>query len=96
MRIVNSTKCVLFALVVSALSACAISASRMTNVSVGMAREDVIRTLGKPDGTGVNGDKEYLNYRLMENGWTDWEPTPYSVVLQNGKVVTFGRESQVK
>jgi len=71
------------------------TAYKISDIRTGMSRAEVVTVLGNPAGTGVDGDREYLNYKLLESAH-DWGPTPYTVVLQDGKVVSFGRHGQVR
>jgi hypothetical protein len=87
-------RAILVTLALLFLASCATSAKRVADINAGMTKAEVVRILGTPDGSGLDGDKEYLNYRLMENIWTDWVPTSYTVVLQNGQVVSYGRHGQ--
>lgn len=74
------------------LMGCA-TAGAINSISVGMSKEDVIKKMGQPVSTSAKEGREYLNYQLSETstqayyGWT----TPYAVVLQDGKVVSYGR-----
>jgi hypothetical protein len=81
-------------LAVTLLSSCAKNASSMDRISVGMTKADVVRTLGEPVGTGVRNGWEYLEYRMPDRGWMNWESRPYTIVLQDGRVVTYGRKLQ--
>lgn len=79
-----------------AVSGCAASASKLSSLRPGMTKQEVVSIMGTPDGEGLDGDRAYMNYRLFENRMTDFEPSPYTVVLKDGKVVSYGRESQVR
>ena len=81
---------------VLAVSGCAASANKLSSLRPGMTKQEVVSVLGTPDGEGLDGDRSYMNYRLFENRMTDWEPSPYTVVLKDGKVISYGRENQVK
>jgi phosphatidylserine/phosphatidylglycerophosphate/cardiolipin synthase-like enzyme len=83
-------------LLVLLLSSCALSVSHVADVSVGMTKENVIGALGQPDKTNVNGNWEFLNYRVMESGWLNWGSAPYTVVLRDGKVINSGKSAQMK
>jgi len=69
------------------LAACTTSSSRLNNVSVGMARDEVIQKLGKPASTSASKDVEFLNY-VFFNGLRE---QPYYVRLREGKVDAFGK-----
>jgi hypothetical protein len=76
------------ALVVT-LSAC-VTGERMRSIREGMSKDEVIATLGNPDGFQRSGDDEALRYtnRLI-SGWS-WDRADYNVILRNGRVVEYG------
>jgi outer membrane protein assembly factor BamE (lipoprotein component of BamABCDE complex) len=80
---------VVFALL---LVGCA-TANKISDVRMGLTREEVIGILGKPVSVSAQGGCEYLNYSLSETdndamrGWT----RPYYVRLVNGRVESYGR-----
>jgi hypothetical protein len=55
-----------------------------------MTKEQVIRTLGKPDGYQKLGDYEVLKYanKLM-SGWS-WDRADYYAILKKGRLVEYG------
>jgi hypothetical protein len=73
----------------TALSACA-TGERMQIIREGMPKDEVIATLGNPDGFQRNGEYEALRYtnRLM-SGWS-WDRADYNVILRDGRVVEYG------
>jgi outer membrane protein assembly factor BamE (lipoprotein component of BamABCDE complex) len=60
---------------------------------MGMTKDEVVTTIGKPTSISAKDNTEYLNYRFSETddhafyGIT----TPYFVRLINGKVDSYGR-----
>lgn len=64
--------------------------SQMSQVDVGMGRDQVLSIMGRPDGDRVVGTSEALTYsnRLM-SGW-GWDRADYHVVLTDGRVVAYG------
>ncbi len=77
---------------VTIIAGCA-TAQKINNVQVGMSKEQVITTMGKPASVSAKGGVEYLNYSLSE---TDDQAfygitSPYYVRLVNGIVDAFGR-----
>jgi hypothetical protein len=72
------------------LAGCVTGERVRQGIREGMTKEQVIATLGNPDGFKPNGDYEALTYtnRLI-SGWS-WDRTDYTVILQNGKVVQYG------
>lgn len=71
------------------LSGCA-TGEMMGSIREGMAKEEVISTLGNPDGFQRSGEYEALQYtnRLI-SGWS-WDRTDYTVIFKNGRVVEYG------
>lgn len=84
-------KYLMIALLSLLLTACA-TGEKIGDLSPGMSREQVIQTLGKPDGDAVNGKNELLTYsnRLM-SGWS-YDRADYKVVLEDNKVVQYGAD----
>jgi hypothetical protein len=80
-------------LVLAALLGGCATAPRMTRLSLGMTKPEVIRILGKPVSSSATDGVEYLNYRLSETGNDrTWDVTkPYFVQLKDGKVTAWGR-----
>lgn len=73
------------------LTACT-TGEKISDLSPGMTRDQVIKTLGKPDGDAVSGKNELLTYsnRLM-SGWA-YDRADYKVVLEDNKVVQYGAD----
>ena len=63
---------------------------KITRLDAGMSREQVISTLGKPDGFQTLGEYDAIKYtnRLM-SGFS-WDRGDYFVILKNGKVIEYG------
>jgi hypothetical protein len=63
---------------------------QMSQVDVGMSRDQVLGIMGRPDGDRVVGTSEAMTYsnRLM-SGW-GWDRADYHVVLTEGRVVAYG------
>ena len=82
-------KVILASAALLAISGC-VTGNKMTQVSSGMTKDEVIKLLGNPDGFDSEGGYETLTYsnRLM-SGWS-WDRGDYVVVLQDGKVVRYG------
>lgn len=74
------------------LAGCA-TAHKISQVKLGMTREQVIKVMGPPASTSAKGSCEYLNYSLSETddqafvGITE----PYYVRLVDGRVDSYGR-----
>ncbi len=69
------------------LSACATPKSRVSDISSGMTRDEVIQTLGKPVSTSAGEDVEFLNYVLSDGH----RQQAYYVRLRQGKVDAAGK-----
>ena len=69
------------------LAACSTPKSRLSNVSPGMTRDEVIQTLGKPVSTSSGEDVEFLNYILSDGR----KKQTYYVRLRQGKVDAAGK-----
>jgi hypothetical protein len=69
--------------------ACA-TGEKIQSIREGMPKDEVIATLGNPDGFQRNGEYEALRYtnRLM-SGWS-WDRADYNVILRDGRVVEYG------
>ena len=67
-----------------------VTGEQMASVREGMSKDEVLSTLGNPDGFQRSGDYEALRYtnRLI-SGWS-WDRTDYTVILKNGRVVEYG------
>jgi hypothetical protein len=80
------------------LIGCATSSKRMNDLSVGMTKAEVIKTLGQPESTSANSGVEYMVYNLSIRIARPGEalaPIPitdkYFVRLVGGKVESYGR-----
>jgi hypothetical protein len=67
-----------------------VTGEKMARLDPGMTKNQVIETLGKPDGFESRGEYEALKYsnRLM-SGFS-WDRGDYFVILKEGKVVEYG------
>ena len=86
-------KKIIFLLLCLGLFGCA-TAYRMNSVSLGMSKEQVLEVMGEPVSTSAAiGGMEYLNYKLYETRLDRFHDisTPYTVYLQDGKVISYGR-----
>jgi hypothetical protein len=63
---------------------------KMSRMSPGMAKPEVISNLGNPDGYKRIGDYEVLTYtHRLVTGWA-WDRADYHIVLKDGKVEAYG------
>lgn len=67
------------------------TAADIDKLRAGMSKEEVVKTLGTPDDTAMDADKdqETLTYKKMR-GVISWLPKLYDVTLRTGKVVKWG------
>ena len=72
------------------LAGCVTGEKVRGGIREGMTKDQVIATLGQPDGFKRSGDAEALQYtnRLI-SGWS-WDRTDYTVILENGHVTQYG------
>jgi len=86
-------KKLLIGLLCLGLCGCA-TAKKLNLVSLGMSKQDVIKTIGKPSSVSAIEGTEYLNYSLSETADDDFygRYTPYYVCIRDGKVVSYGRK----
>jgi hypothetical protein len=78
---------------ITLLAGCASSSAKLDRVQNGMTRDAVISLLGRPDGTRVRGNSEYLTYYLTLDQATGEQP--YLVRLVDGEVDRVGRFVQL-
>ncbi len=78
---------------VTLVAGCASSSAKLDRVQTGMTRDAVIAQLGRPDGTRVRGNSEYLIYYLTLDQATGEQP--YLVRLVDGEVDRIGRFVQL-
>jgi hypothetical protein len=71
------------------LAACT-TGEKMADMRDGMTKDQVVATLGQPDGISHDGNTEVLTYanRLM-SGW-DFDRADYHVNLTDGHVIAYG------
>jgi hypothetical protein len=72
---------------------CASPAANLNRVKNGMTRSEVIDLLGRPDGTRMRGNSEYLTYYLTLDRATGEQP--YVLRLVDGEVDQVGRFVQL-
>ena len=65
---------------------------RMSGISIGMLKPDVIHILGKPKSVGGVSGVEVLHYTQVEPGF--YRFSYYFVRLVDGKVESYGPESR--
>jgi SmpA / OmlA family len=68
----------------------------MEKIHAGMTREEVVATLGQPEGTSNTAGRECARYTVTKDFMSrvPWNMSdPYYVCYTDGKVETFGRAS---
>lgn len=93
--------CLTIFVVCMALAGCVTSAKKLSEVSVGMSKSQVMAILGEPASVSASGEGELLRYQLRGSGpllsRPDGRPaTGYTVQLKDGKVVAFGRDDEFR
>jgi hypothetical protein len=83
-------KLMLVMLIAATLSGCATHARRMNQMALGMTKAEVVRLLGEPASTSATEGTELLNYSFIEERVWGF-PSPYYVMLREGRVVSYGR-----
>lgn len=80
----------LAALVAGLLLAACVTGDQVKKLTPDMNREQVIATMGAPDGVRREGSYEALTYanRLMSGA--SWDRADYFVILRDGRVVEYG------
>lgn len=86
-------RAIFLALFISLVSVGCATAHKMNNISIGMTKNQVIETLGKPSSTSAKEGVEFLSYRFSE---TDDDAfmgysTRFFVRIIEGKVDSYGR-----
>jgi hypothetical protein len=84
---------VLASALVLLFAGCASSAANFNRVTSGMNRSEVVALLGRPDGTRVRGNSEYLTYYFTMD--RDTGEQPYLVRLVDDQVDRVGRFVQL-
>lgn len=90
-------KTLLFSVIALLLVGCASPGKKLSGVSTGMTKSEVISILGKPTSVSASGAVELLNYSLNANRalfTTDWDD--YFVRLVNGRVESYGRRGDLQ
>jgi len=65
--------------------------AKLNHLSLGMSRDEVVKTLGRPHGVSAQGDVEFLTYNLLNKGVGDIKE--FVVRIQKGSVESFGERS---
>jgi hypothetical protein len=76
-------------LVLGLLAGCA-TARLMNRISLGMTKDEVIKTIGQPGTTKANSNGTQILEYILYNSY-DGLNEQYWVILKEGKVVQFGR-----
>lgn len=69
--------------------------SKLSNISTGMTKLQVLSIMGMPDQATSGNGTEDLTYLLNESEWDTKSPVPYVIHLDNGKVDRFGTQKEM-
>jgi SmpA / OmlA family. len=72
------------------LSASCVTGEKMSSLSPGMTKDQVISLLGHPDGYQAEGDSEVLRYTNKLVSGFSWDRADYYAILRGGKLVEYG------
>lgn len=76
--------------VVSCATVFSITGEKISRLSPGMTKAEVIQTLGNPDGFKKIDGQEILTYsHRLVTVWA-WDRADYHVILKDGKVTEYG------
>ena len=89
---------VLAAAMLSIIAGC-VTGDRMKRLTPGMSQNEVVKTLGRPDGFKAEGSYTILKWtNKLISGWS-WDTADYFVILKDDQVTEFGagevRQKQV-
>ena len=76
------------AILASSITRCASSSAKLNHISLGMSRDEVVKTLGRPHALSAQGDVEFLTYNLINKGVGDMKE--FVIRIQKGSVESFG------
>ncbi|OQX00393.1 MAG: hypothetical protein BWK73_48550 [Thiothrix lacustris] len=84
-------KLILTTTILTLLVGCSTSANRLTQVSPGMTKTQVISVFGNPESVTGQGNTEIFTYTLS-NSWNNsvWNES-YYIYFINGQVVKYGK-----
>jgi len=86
MKIILPSLLLATALVVGCKSTGHVDPGVLSTITIGMTREEVIRSVGRPETATAEGSHETLYY-VEERPWWQWKRI--RVELQDGKVVSY-------
>ena len=72
------------------LIASCVTGEKMTSLSPGMTKGQVIAALGHPDGYQSEGNYEVLRYTNKLVSGFSWDRADYYAILRDGKLVEYG------
>jgi hypothetical protein len=72
------------------LIASCVTGEKMSSLSPGMTKDQVISLLGHPDGYQAEGDYEVLRYTNKLVSGFSWDRADYYAILRGGKLVEYG------
>jgi hypothetical protein len=79
-----------FLVFLTLLATSCVTGEKMSSLSPGMTKDQVISLLGHPDGYQAEGDSEVLRYtNKLVSGWS-WDRADYYAILRGGKLIEYG------
>jgi|ERR1700704_446276 hypothetical protein len=79
-----------FLVPLSLMIASCVTGEKMSSLSPGMTKAQVIATLGRPDGYQGEGEYEVLKYTNKLVSGFSWDKADYYAILRDGKLVEYG------
>jgi hypothetical protein len=80
---------VLLAVLTLAIASC-VTGQKMSSLTPGMTKDQVIAALGHPDGYQTDGGYEVLRYTNKLVSGFSWDRADYYAILHSGKLVEYG------
>jgi hypothetical protein len=81
--------CTFLALLTLLVASC-VTGEKMSSLSPGMTKDEVIAKLGRPDGYQSEGDYEVLRYTNKLVSGFSWDRADYYAILRGGKLTEYG------
>jgi SmpA / OmlA family len=80
----------LFSAILTLTIASCVTGEKMSSLSPGMTKDQVVAVLGHPDGYQSEGDSEVLRYTNKLVSGFSWDRADYYAILSGGKLVQYG------
>ena len=89
MRRSRQIGCAFLALITVLVASC-VTGEKMSSLSPGMTKNQIIAKLGRPDGYQSEGDYEILRYTNKLVSGFSWDRADYYAILRGGKLTEYG------